>query len=146
MASRKLLIVDDNRGDVDLMRRALVEAGVDAEVQAAENAVQAYAFLRNRDGAALPDAILLDIRMPVFDGHQALAVIKDMSNARRIPVIMFTSSDKVEDRIRSLRAGATCVKVKPPTWLEYVALARDLSAYLGDGSHPSAAPDPIPVA
>jgi CheY-like chemotaxis protein len=128
MATWQMLIVDDNPGDRDLIRRALREAGVDVSVHTAENAVQALTHLR---GSALPDVVLLDIRMPVFDGHWALGVFKELPAIREVPVIVLTSSSREEDRLLALRAGAAIVQVKPADWAGYVALARSLGDFLG---------------
>lgn len=130
----QILIVDDNPGDIALMRQAIGEVGLQVDVQAAENAVQAFIFLRHKSGKSLPDVILLDHRMPVFDGVQMLTILRESPNLREIPVIVFTSSTREVDRIASMRAGAKCVKTKPPTWQEYVELARSLAAYLESGT------------
>ncbi len=130
---RQILIVDDNPGDAGLMEQAIAEAGFTVDVRKVENAIQAFTFLRHKPIIDLPSVIILDLCMPVIDGIEALRIIKGSPTLAGVPVVVFTSSSRAEDRDAALMAGATCVHTKPPTWQGYVALARALAHYLGDG-------------
>src|SRR5688572_21653606 len=91
----QVLLVEDNRGDVQIIQEAIEHVGAPIEVHVAENAVQAFAYLGQRGvfaGVPRPDVVLMDLRLPVIDGHQALEVIKATPGWSDIPVIVLTSS------------------------------------------------------
>jgi two-component system, chemotaxis family, response regulator Rcp1 len=122
----QILMVDDNPGDIDLMRRAFAEARAPLTFFAAENAAQAFSFLRHKSQESFPNLILLDHHMPVFNGLQVLTIMHESEQLRRIPVIVFTSSTRDVDLQAALRAGAACVMNKPQTWDGYLDLVYKL--------------------
>ncbi|MBA3684476.1 MAG: response regulator [Planctomycetes bacterium] len=130
-----ILIIDDNGADVDLMREALREIDVKIEVFSVENAVQGFAFLSKQSGFAqmpTPDVVLLDINMPVINGLQALRLIRETADWKRIPVIVWSSSSRREDQIEALRLGAVEYVVKPADWDGQVAFAHHLSQVIAE--------------
>mgnify|MGYP001572280903 CR=1 FL=1 len=127
---KQILLVDDNPGDIDLMRRALAEVGTGISVEVAENGVQGFVFLRHKTREQLPNVIVLDFNMPVFDGIKVLEILHESETLRSIPVVVFTSSMREKDRTAAMRAGAKCVTTKPLTWEGYVQLAHKLVDFL----------------
>lgn len=119
MARRRpfeVLLVEDNPGDVRLVREAFREGKVPKRIQVAEDGVQALAHLRNRkeDGAMCrPDLILLDLNLPKKNGHEVLAEIRADDQLKRIPVIVFTSSAAQQDIQRAYGLHANCYVTKP---------------------------------
>jgi two-component system response regulator MprA len=101
----RLLIVDDDRALRDALRRALVVSGY--EVEGAAGGEQALA----RVAEAVPDAIVLDVGMPDVDGLEVCRRLR--ADGQRLPVLMLTARDAVEDRIDGLDAGADDYLVKP---------------------------------
>ncbi len=101
----RLLVVDDDRGLRDALRRALTLAGY--EVQLSENGSEALAQINQ----SIPDAVVLDIGLPDIDGLQVCRTLRRDGN--RVPILMLTARDAISDRIDGLDAGADDYLVKP---------------------------------
>jgi two-component system response regulator MprA len=101
----RLLVVDDDRGLRDVLRRALTLSGY--EVRLAENGSQALAEV----STGVPDAMVLDVGLPDIDGLEVCRLLRREGN--RVPVLMLTARDAVSDRIDGLDAGADDYLVKP---------------------------------
>jgi DNA-binding response OmpR family regulator len=103
----KVLIVDDEPFNVDLLEQELEDLGY--ETLAATNGREAL----EKVAAEQPDLILLDIMMPVMDGLTACRRLKESDETRLIPVVIMTALDGIEDRIRGIEAGADDFLTKP---------------------------------
>jgi two-component system response regulator MprA len=101
----RLLVVDDDRGLRDVLRRALTLSGY--EVRLAETGSEALSALSSE----VPDAMVLDIGLPDIDGLEVCRLIRREGN--RVPILMLTARDAVSDRIDGLDAGADDYLVKP---------------------------------
>ena len=101
----RLLVVDDDRGLRDVLRRALSLSGY--EIRLAESGADALSAL-NSD---VPDAMVLDIGLPDIDGLEVCRLLRREGN--RLPILMLTARDAVSDRIDGLDAGADDYLVKP---------------------------------
>jgi two-component system response regulator MprA len=101
----RVLVVDDDRGLRDVLRRALSLSGY--EVELAESGTGALTAVN----AVVPDAIVLDIGLPDIDGLEVTRQLRRDGN--RLPVLMLTARDAVSDRIDGLDAGADDYLVKP---------------------------------
>jgi CheY-like chemotaxis protein len=112
----RILLVDDNEGDVFLVRRALEKLGLPHELQIVRDGEEAVAFLKRaaREPAVLsPAVIVLDLNLPRIDGFAVLAQIRGTPSFSRTPVVIMTSSDSPEDRELTLRLGANAYFRKP---------------------------------
>ena len=105
MGDMRILVVDDDRSVRDALRRALSLA--DYEVLTAEGGQEALTSI----AADQPDAVVLDIGMPGIDGLEVCRRLRRAGN--RLPILMLTARDAVEDRIDGLDAGADDYLVKP---------------------------------
>lgn len=112
-----VLIADDNQKVVDMLRRTLIYEGY--EVVTALDGQEALAQAQ----AHRPDVIVLDWLMPGIDG---LEVARRVSKADRIPIIMLTARDALEDRVMGLDSGADDYLVKPFEPAELLARIRAL--------------------
>ena len=95
-----ILLVEDNEGDILLTLEAFEECKIKTEISVAKNGKEALDFLFNRGAfidAKKPDLILLDINIPIFNGHEVLRQIKSDSILKKIPVIMLTTSSHQKD-------------------------------------------------
>ncbi|MEA2362294.1 MAG: two-component system, OmpR family, response regulator MprA [Thermoleophilaceae bacterium] len=101
----RVLIVDDDRSLRDALRRALVLGGYDT--LSAANGREALAQVAE----ATPDALVLDIGLPDVDGLEVCRRLREAGN--RVPVLILTARDAIEDRIDGLDAGADDYLVKP---------------------------------
>ena len=105
METVRVLIVDDDRALRDALRRALVLAGY--ETVSADDGEAALAQAAD----AKPDVVVLDIGLPDVDGLEVCRRLRRAGD--RVPVLMLTARDAVEDRIDGLDAGADDYLVKP---------------------------------
>ena len=122
----KILVVDDDRALRDALRRALSLGGYDVEL--AENGQHGLTRL----AGTTPDAVVLDVGMPGIDGLEFCRRIRDAGN--RVPVLMLTARDAIEDRIDGLDAGADDYLVKPFDLGELQARLRALLRRVGNGT------------
>jgi two-component system response regulator MprA len=112
-----ILIVDDNQKVIDMLRRTLIYEGYDVLV--ALDGQQALSQAQTMR----PDVMVLDWLMPGLDG---LEVARRVSKADRIPIIMLTAKDALEDRILGLDSGADDYLIKPFEPTELLARIRAL--------------------
>jgi two-component system response regulator MprA len=123
----KLLVVDDERAVRESLRRALELEGYEIEL-AGDGSEALYRLEANGE----PDALILDVLMPGLDG---LEVCKRLRRAgSRLPVLMLTARDEVEDRVAGLDAGADDYVTKPFALEELLARLRALLRRTGAGS------------
>ena len=101
----KLLVVDDEVGVCDFVKNFFKER--DFEVFVAQDGKEAVSLFESRR----PDIILMDLKMPVMNGIDALKEIRNLSNAAR--VIMVTAIEDIEQIEEAKRIGATEYITKP---------------------------------
>jgi len=105
--SKKILIVEDNEMNRDMLSRRLARKGY--EVILAEDGAAGLDMMENEQ----PDLVLMDMGLPVMDGWTATAKAKANPNLATIPVIALTAHALEEDRIRAMEAGADDFDTKP---------------------------------
>ena len=96
----EILLIEDNPGDVVLMKEALKQANFSHHLSVVNDGVEAMNFLYRKDNhsdAPRPDLILLDLKMPKKDGSEVLAEIKSDNDLKRIPVVVLSSSKSEQD-------------------------------------------------
>ena len=113
-----LLVVDDEPAVREALRRALELEGY--RIRLAEDGADALAQI----AAEEPDAVVLDVLMPVLDGLTACRRLRQQGS--RVPVLMLTARDSVGDRVAGLDAGADDYLVKPFALEELLARIRAL--------------------
>jgi len=111
----KILIVDDEPFNVDLLEQQLEEFGY--ATVSASNGQEAL----DKIAAEAPDLILLDVMMPVLDGLTVCRILKENDETRLIPIVIMTALGDVEDRIRGIEAGADDFLTKPVDERELLA-------------------------
>jgi CheY-like chemotaxis protein len=103
----KILLVEDNEMNRDMLSRRLVRSGY--EVLIAEDGARGVAVATSDR----PDLILMDMSLPVIDGWEATRQIKATPELRNIPVIALTAHAMATDRDRALEAGCDDYDTKP---------------------------------
>jgi two-component system, OmpR family, response regulator MprA len=106
MKQMKILVVDDERAVRESLRRALELEGYEIEL-----AVDGVDALEKLEGPVLPDAMILDVLMPRIDGLEVCRRVRASGN--RLPVLMLTARNAVENRVAGLDAGADDYVTKP---------------------------------
>jgi len=103
----RILVVDDNEGNRDMLSRRLLREGYEASTAA--NGHEALARLKTE----LVDLILLDVMMPGIDGYDTLKELKSNTTWRDIPVIMISALDEIDSVVRCIEQGAEDYLPKP---------------------------------
>jgi CheY-like chemotaxis protein len=113
--ARRVLVVDDDPGDVLLIEEALTSGGRRRAVDVAGDGQEALDFLRLAapSSDSRPDLILLDLNMPCLDGREFLQVAKESVDLRTIPVVVFTISSSPVDILESYTHHANAFVTKP---------------------------------
>jgi len=128
----KILLVEDNAGDVRLTEEALREGKVHNELNVVSDGEQALAFLRRQGihaDAPRPDVILLDLNLPRKDGREVLAEVKADDDLRRIPIVILTTSKAEEDILRSYALHANCYVTKPVDLEQFITVVRSIEDF-----------------
>jgi len=102
--SHKILLVEDDEDNRDLVSFVLKRSQLDVELLIAENGEEAVQMAT----ANPPNLILMDMQMPVMDGWQAVPLIKADERTKDIPIIAFTAQARAEDKVRTKAIG--CVE------------------------------------
>jgi len=111
-----VLLVEDNEGDILLTKEAFEESKVKTNISVARNGQEALDFLYKKGDYAnvqRPDIILLDINIPIFNGHEVLERIKKDSDLKMIPVIMLTTSSNQKDIDKAYKNHSNSYVKKP---------------------------------
>ncbi|MEX0600464.1 MAG: response regulator [Rhodothermales bacterium] len=117
-----VLLAEDDPDDRMLTRRAFEVSELNSELRTVENGEDLIQYLRKEGKyagvreAPRPGLILLDLNMPRLDGRDALRTIKSDSDLRRIPVVVFTTSDATHDITQCYDLGANAFVTKPVTF------------------------------
>lgn len=104
---KKVLIVEDNEMNLDMLTRRLIRKGFDVEnaitgVEALEKAVSYQ-----------PDIILMDMSLPIMDGWEATRILKNQPETRHIPIVGLSAHARKADIIRGKEAGCDAYETKP---------------------------------
>ena len=119
-----VLLVEDDPGDVVLIREAFEDNKVHNTLHVVSDGVEAMAFLRNEGehaAAPRPDLVLLDLNLPRMDGREVLAEVKADPDLRTIPVVVLTTSEAEEDVLRSYDLHANAYVTKPFSTKDLIA-------------------------
>jgi CheY-like chemotaxis protein len=111
-----ILVVEDNEGDIRLIKEGFREAKIDNELSIVKNGEEAVQFLQRREkykDVRMPDLILLDLNLPKKDGRELLREIKTDEHFKHIPVIILTTSNNEQDILKSYKLHANCYIQKP---------------------------------
>jgi two-component system response regulator len=135
MSRKVILLVEDNPDDEELALLAFQQSNVSNEVVVARDGVEALDYLfgagphAGRDVAALPQVVLLDLKMPKVDGLEVLRRVRADPRTHRLPVVVLTSSKEEEDRIGSYDLGANSYIRKPVEFERFVEAVKQLQLY-----------------
>lgn len=135
MNTKIILLVEDNRDDEELALLAFKKGQVANEVVVARDGVEALDYLfgtgqyDGRDVAALPQLMLLDLKLPKVGGLEVLRRVRADARTRRLPVVILTSSREEEDLLQGYDLGANSYVRKPVDFNQFVEAVRNLQLY-----------------
>jgi len=123
-----VLIVEDNSNDEMLALRALKQSSVPCTIEVARDGLQAVEFLFDLE-KPIPDLVLLDLKLPKIRGLEVLKRIREDERTRRVPVVLFTSSNQPSDIFSCIDAGANSYVRKPVDFVEYLECMAKVADY-----------------
>jgi CheY-like chemotaxis protein len=135
LSNRTILLVEDNPQDEELTLRALRKSNLANPIVVARDGVEAldYLFARgahaNRPADALPQLILLDLKLPKVDGLEVLKLLREDERTKLLPVVILTSSLQEQDLIRGYSLGANSYVRKPVDFVQFTESVRQLGLY-----------------
>jgi CheY-like chemotaxis protein len=116
-----ILLVEDSPGDARLAAEAWKETGVPGNLH----------VVADQQGTPPPDLLLLDLNLPLKDGWEVLAEIKDDPALKRIPVIVLTTSRAETDILQSYDLHANCFIAKPVDLDGFIRVIRSIADFWG---------------
>jgi CheY-like chemotaxis protein len=135
MTNKIILLVEDNPDDEALTLRALTQNKIVNEVVVARDGAEALDYLfatgayAGRDLTAMPQLILLDLKLPKIDGLEVLQLLRADPRTRLLPVVILTSSREDRDVVESYRHCANSYIRKPVDFAQFIEAVRQLGLY-----------------
>jgi CheY-like chemotaxis protein len=128
----EVLLVEDDPGDVLLIREAFGEHKVGNRLTVVNDGVDAMAYLRRQGPhaeARRPDLVLLDLNLPRMNGAEVLAQIKGDPGLALIPVVILTTSEADEDILRSYELHANAYITKPVDFDRFTQIVHQIDEF-----------------
>ena len=125
----RILIVEDNPGDVVLVREALREAELPFELHHIADGEQAVEYVR-KDAHESHSLVVLDLNLPKRDGWEVLHELRSTQNFAKTPVVILSSSSASADVSRAQRFDRLMYIRKPPSLDEYLSIGHKIRGFL----------------
>jgi len=135
MDDKVILLVEDNADDELLTLRALKKNNIRNEVMVARDGSEALDYLfgtgihAGRDLSLMPQIVLLDLKLPKVDGFEVLTRVRSGEATKLLPVVILTTSNEDQDRIRGYGLGANSFVRKPVEFDKFIEAVRQLGLY-----------------
>lgn len=130
----RILVVEDNPNDVELLRMALEEADLDCDLTVIEDGGDALEFVRGRAAAEAPDLAILDLNLPRRDGVEVLNGMRSNPALSEVPVAVLSSSALPRERARVEALHVRRYIQKPSDLDEFLKIGRAVRELLGEPS------------
>ncbi|WP_264522180.1 response regulator [Flavobacterium sp. N1994] len=126
-----ILLIEDNEGDIVLMKEALKEANFQGKIMVIKEGNAAIRFFKeNVDAEALSiNLVLLDINLPKRNGHEVLKYIKSSPELKHLPVVIFTTSSSNADIEKAYQNFANAFVTKPTDTDEFLEVIAKIQNY-----------------
>jgi two-component system, response regulator len=131
----EILLVEDNPDDVELTLRAFRRSNIANEVVVVRDGVEALEYLfatgryADRDVDALPQVVLLDLKLPRLNGLEVLEQLRAHAQTRLLPVVILTSSTEERDLVKGYTLGANSYIRKPVDFEQFADSVKQLGLY-----------------
>ncbi len=135
MDDKVILLVEDNPDDEALTLRALKKNNIKNEVVVAKDGAEALDYLfgtgayTGRDLNLMPQVILLDLKLPKVDGFEVLRRLRAADQTKFLPVVILTTSNEDQDRIKGYGLGANSFVRKPVEFDKFIEAIGQLGLY-----------------
>jgi two-component system response regulator len=135
MDSNVILLIEDNPDDEALTLRAFRKNNITNSVVVARDGVQALDYLfgtgeyAGRDTKAQPQLTLLDLKLPKLDGLEVLRRMRADDRTKLLPVVILTSSNEEQDRMKGYGLGANSYVRKPVDFDQFMEAVKQLGLY-----------------
>jgi two-component system response regulator len=135
MASKTILLVEDNADDEALTFRALMKNNIGNQLVVARDGAEALDYLfatgqySGRDMNAGPQVVLLDLNLPKVNGLEVLRKLRANERTKHLPVVILTSSNEEQDRLQGYENGANSYVRKPVDFNQFIEAVRQLGLY-----------------
>jgi len=132
---RVILLVEDNPDDEALTLRAFGKSNIPNRVVVARDGVEALDYLfatgshAGREPSAMPQLVLLDLKLPRMDGLEVLRRIRSDDRTRLLPVVILTSSREQQDMLDGYGLGANSYVQKPVDFTQFLRAVEQLELY-----------------
>ena len=126
MNNSKVLIVDDDKDDIEILADAFTQSGVES-VHYVHSAMQAFMYLQSiEEKKNLPRLIVTDLYLPGITGAEFLKDLKGMEKYKHIHVIVLSGIKTEKEIERMKQMGAEDYLVKPSSYKDYLKVAEDI--------------------
>jgi CheY-like chemotaxis protein len=122
-----ILVVEDNAGDIFLIKEGFHGAGGVFKVHVVKDGLSAIEFIER--GQPRPDLIILDLNIPGLSGHEVLGRVKSNPEYMEIPVVVFSSSNSAKDILTSYKLRANSYVKKPSDLDEFFAAIAAIESF-----------------
>jgi two-component system, response regulator len=135
MLNGTILLVEDNPDDEELTLRALKKNRITNNVVVARDGAEALEYLfctgqhAGRNLSDLPQVVLLDLKLPKLDGLEVLRRLRANENTKLLPVVILTSSNEEQDRLKGYGLGANSYVRKPVDFGKFTEAVGQLGLY-----------------
>jgi two-component system, response regulator len=131
----EILLVEDNPDDVELTLRAFRRSNIANEMVVVRDGVEALEYLfatgryADRDVDALPQVVLLDLKLPRLNGLEVLERLRADAKTKLLPVVILTSSTEERDLVKGYTLGANSYIRKPVDFEQFADSVKQLGLY-----------------
>jgi DNA-binding response OmpR family regulator len=131
---KRILLVEDDPRDVELILESLGDYNRANEVIVARDGEEAMDYLYRRGNFKArpngnPAVVLLDLKLPKVNGMEVLRQIRSDEKLKMMPVVILTSSREEKDWVESYKLGVNAYVVKPVNFQEFVKAVKDVGAF-----------------
>lgn len=128
----RILLVEDNEGDIVLINEALKEVSNNYELTVVRDGEQAIEYLERKgeyENALTPHFVILDLNLPKIEGKVVLSSIKGNDNLKKIPVVILTTSNSESDISESYALNANGYIIKPIGFQRFMEVVASISQF-----------------
>lgn len=122
-----VLLIEDNPGDIELIKAGFEDAKMFVDLEVIEDGQEALDYFTREE--KVPDLVLLDINLPKVSGIEILKEMRKFERYQTIPVVVLTSSEAEEDIARSYTEGANSYVSKPVDFEKFMKVVQSIEDF-----------------